>query len=332
MASVSAATAAAAAGLAAVAAWFATPGTVHAGRFAVGPVASPAAAGTLAWQSAATGIDRLPETVLAATTPAEVAVIDTGADVSASPLAAHPLETYNVLTRSTGVADTLGHGTFVASLAAVGNGPLLIVKAAGSDGSISTVAEAAAIRYAVDHGARVINLSFAGLGTSPAERAAIRYAAGRGTLLVAAAGNDGAAGDPVEYPAALLQPVGSKGHGGYGLVVGASTQDGQRAAFSNSGSWISIAAPGQGVLGALAGRPGAAPRNPIGIGSGTSYAAPQVAAAAALVWGVDPSLTARQVADLLKSTASGHGTWSAELGYGVLDVPAAVASAQALRQ
>jgi subtilisin family serine protease len=64
-------------------------------------------------------------------------------------------------------------------------------------------------------------------------------------------------------------------------------------------------------------------------GSGTSFAAPQVAGAAALVWAANPSLTARQVADILKTTASGHGAWSAELGYGVLDVGAAVALAAA---
>src|SRR5205085_12250305 len=99
----------------------------------------------------------------------------------------------------------------------------------------------------------------------------------------------------------------------------------------NSGSWISLAAPGDAVVGALAARPSATAASVFGIGSGTSYAAPQVAAAAALGWGIDPLLPARQVADILKASASGHGAWTADLGYGVLDVSAAVADVQALR-
>ena len=74
--------------------------------------------------------------------------------------------------------------------------------------------------------------------------------------------------------------------------------------------------------------PGA--RGLYGYASGTSFAAPEVAGAAALVWAANPSLTAREVAQILKETASGHGTWTPELGYGVIDVAAAVARAQAL--
>ena len=65
-----------------------------------------------------------------------------------------------------------------------------------------------------------------------------------------------------------------------------------------------------------------------GYGSGTSFAAPQVAGAAALVWAANPQLRAAQVASILEQTASGRGSWNAELGYGVLDVAAAVAKAQ----
>jgi subtilisin family serine protease len=288
--------------------------------------AAPAAAAqpASAWQTTATGLDELPAALLTAAALPEVAIIDTGADLTAAPLVSRRITTYDVRTRSTTVADTLGHGTFVASLAGMTNAPLLIVKAAAPDGSITAAAEATAIRYAVDHGARVINLSFAGTGTSSLERSAVRYAVAHGVLLVAAAGNEFTQGNPVEYPAALLQPVGSKGRAGMGLVVGASTKDGARAAFSNSGSWISLAAPGESVLVSLT---GTAPT----LGSGTSYAAPQVAAAAALVWGLDPALSARQVAKLLEQTASGHGTWTPDLGYGVIDLPAAAAAAEALR-
>ena len=119
----------------------------------------------------------------------------------------------------------------------------------------------------------------------------------------------------------------------------ASRRDGTRAAFSSTGSWISLAAPGEDVLGAVSGQssPAAYPRVALpgarglyGYASGTSFAAPEVAGAAALVWGVNPLLTARDVARILKETASGHGAWTPELGYGVIDVAAAVARAQGL--
>jgi subtilisin family serine protease len=66
-----------------------------------------------------------------------------------------------------------------------------------------------------------------------------------------------------------------------------------------------------------------------GYGSGTSFAAPQVAGAAALVWAANPALTAQQVAQILKETASGNGHWTSDLGFGIVDVAAAVARAQA---
>jgi subtilisin family serine protease len=90
-----------------------------------------------------------------------------------------------------------------------------------------------------------------------------------------------------------------------------------RAAFSNTGSWISLAAPGERVYGAVL-------HHGYGYGSGTSFATPQVAGAAALVWAARPSLTAEQVAQILEQTATDHGAWTPELGWGVIDVGAAV--------
>jgi len=300
----------------------------------------------LDWQSAATGTDRVPEQVLQGAVAIEVAVIDTGADISpADSAGGRRPAAFNVHTHSANVSDANGHGTFVASLAAglsgsADNVRLLVVKAAGADGIVSANNEASAIRYATDHGAKIINLSFAGSTTSASERRAVRYAADHGVLLIAAAGNAYGAGNPVEYPAALLQPPGSNGAAGIGLVVAASTREGSRASFSNTGSWISLAAPGEGVFGAVSehSSPIAYPRvsfpgssGLFGYASGTSFAAPQVARAAALVWGVNPRLTARGVAQILKDTASGRGVWTPELGFGVIDVPSALARATELR-
>lgn len=306
----------------------------------------------LEWEYQATQADAVPPSILSAAGALTIAVVDTGADLTAPDLAAKALTGFNVRTGTVDVRDQNGHGTFVASLAGGsgsngegiagfgGAAKLLIVKAGGGDGSFSDVDKAAGIVYAVDHGAQIINLSFGGPDTSATERNAVAYAARHGALLIAAAGNEAGNGNPVEYPAALLQPVDSNGVGGIGLAVGASTMRGDRAAFSSFGSFLSLVAPGVDVLGAL---PSVAPastlqtvrlpgsrRGRYGLASGTSFAAPQVSGAAALVWAANPSLSAEDVATILKETASGDGAWTPEAGYGVLDVAAAVARASGL--
>jgi Subtilase family len=227
-----------------------------------------------------------------------IAVIDTGANVRVPEIAAARPLTYDVRTRTRDVGDLNGHGTEVTRIIAreSGGARLIVIRAGSSSGAFSDANEAAAIRYAVDHGARIINLSLGGPRTSTAERSAIRYAIASGALVVAAAGDDYAARP--EYPAALL--------GSDGLAVGAVTRDGARAPFSNTGPWLSLAALGE---------------------RGTSFAAPLVAAAAARVWRVNPRLTARQVVGILQQTANGHGVRNDETGYGIVDVGAAVAQA-----
>jgi subtilisin family serine protease len=303
------------------------------------------------WQYAATRADQVPEAVKLAAAGITIAVIDTGADLAAPDLAAKAPRTYSVRTKRAAVRDLNGHGTFVASLAAgstsngdgvagsSGEARLMVIQAADRQGSFTDLDEAAAIVYAVDHGARIINLSLGGPTTSTVERRAVDYAVAHGALLVAAVGNSHRGGNPVEYPAALLQPVGSRGIGGRGLSVGASTRSGARAPFSNTGTHISLAAPGEAVFGAVSSSSSESryPRVALpgshkglyGYGNGTSYAAPQVSGAAALVWAANPALRADQVASILEQTASGHGKWNRELGYGILDVAAAVARAQA---
>jgi subtilisin family serine protease len=279
------------------------------------------------WQWRAAHMDAVPDQVLRAAAGVKIAVIDSGADL---------------LSRSERVRDPLGHGTFVASLAAgsVANGTgisgfggdaqLLVVQAIDADGYITDLDEAAAIVYAVRHGARIVNLSIGGTETSRVEQRAIRWAARRGVLVVAAAGNEHGDGNLPEYPAALLQPLGSNGRGGMGLAVGATSMDGSRAYFSNTGSYLSLAAPGFNVFAAesadadwpRAQLPWASP-GCYGWASGTSFASPEVAGAAALVWAANPRLTARQVAGVLKRSADGS-SWNRSLGWGRLDAAAAV--------
>ncbi|MGZ4334186.1 MAG: S8 family peptidase [Gaiellaceae bacterium] len=303
------------------------------------------------WQYRVTHGDAVPASVLRAASSLQIAVIDTGADLEAPDLAAKSPGAYNTRTGSADVRDANGHGTFVSSLAAGsvtnadgiagagGDVQLLVVKAGSASGSFTDMDEAAGIMYAVDHGAKIVNLSVGGPTTSVTEHRAIQYAVQHGALLVAAVGNEYADGNPVEYPAALLQPAGSNGVGGPGLAVTASGSTGLRAPFANTGSWVSLAAPGEDVFGAVSqdASPAVYPRSPLpgaqsglyGYASGTSFAAPQVSGAAALVWAANPSLTAQQVAQILKQTASGAGRWTPDLGFGVIDVAAAVARAQA---
>ena len=302
------------------------------------------------WQFAAVRANEIPPEVARAAAAFTIAVIDTGADLTAPDLSAKEPQTYSVRTRQADIPDTNGHGTFVAALAAGsstngdgiagvgGEAGLLIVQAGGPGGAFTDVDEAAAIVYAVDHGAKIVNLSLGGPTTSSIERRAVEYAASKGVLLVAAVGNGYLRGNAVEYPAALLQPVGSNGVGGRGLSVGASTPQGSRAPFSSTGSHVSLAAPGTGVFSAVssASSTSSYPRTALagslaglyGFSSGTSFASPQVAGAAAVVWAANPTLRADEVASVLEQTASGQGDWNPELGFGVLDVAAAVAKAR----
>jgi subtilisin family serine protease len=311
---------------------------------------APVPGGAFEWQYAAARENLVPASVSHAASAITIAVIDTGADVSAPDLAAKMPTTWSVRSSSTDVTDYYGHGTFVSSLATGsttnaegiagfgGDARLLAIQAAAPDGTISDVDESAAMVYAVDHGAKIINMSFGGPTSSPTEQSAIAYAAAHGVLLVAAAGNSGQSGDQPSYPAALLQPLGSNGQGGIGLAVAATNLTGARASFSNYGSYISLAAPGENVFGAISSTadPSYWPRQVLpgssagiyGFGSGTSYSSPEVAGAAALVWAANPDLGAAGVAGILKQSTSGHGGWNQDTGFGNLDVAAAVARAQ----
>jgi len=158
------------------------------------------------------------------------------------------------------------------------------------------------IRYAVDNGAQIINMSF-GKGFSPQKAwvdDAIRYAEEKGVLLVHAAGNDGANNDEVEnYPkdtyndgkeANNLITVGAIGNGRTGSKV---------AAFSNYGKKeVDVFAPGVQIYSTVPGG------NKYNSASGTSMASPVVAGVAALILSYYPDLSARQLKQIIEKTAS----------------------------
>jgi subtilisin family serine protease len=299
---------------------------------AVSAAASPLTA-VPGWSWAATREDLVPTWVRAAAARITIAIVDTGADTSVPALAGKAAETWDVTSDTPAAGDRVGHGTFVASIAGGsassvgfgGDAKLMIVRANRGGIDFSDADEAKAIVWAVDHGANIVNLSLGGPETSQVERDAIDYAISKGVLLVAAAGNLAQDGNPPTYPAALI--------GRAGLVVGAADATGRRASFSSTGSYVDVLAPGVDVVGALAvtapaglfeRAPGLGLRGAYGYGTGTSFAAPAVAGAAALVMAANPQLDAAGVAHVLEQTASGNGRWTRDLAYGDVDVAAAV--------
>lgn len=236
------------------------------------------------------------------------------------------------------IADDNGHGTFVAGVviaAADNSGPsgtgnvdvrILPVKVLDCTGEGRASQAAAGIRYAARAGARVIVVAFSGTLDSPALREAIADAQqSYGALIVAAAGNDGSA--EAQFPSAY---PGVLGVGGTGVVRGNGEVDYfQHAPFSNQSDAVSLLAPAVGIVGpvprmlcghrdwtCLAGEPYA-------YASGTSYATPLVAGAAALLFAYDSSLTPHGAIQLLIGTANPIEGSEA----GQVDITAALAGA-----
>jgi serine protease len=251
--------------------------------------------------------------------------------------------------------DEYGHGTHVASTIAetTNNGKgltglaygatVIPVKVLNRYGDGDELSIAKGLRYAADRGAQVINLSFEfGSSTTSASElpriaAAVRYARRKGALIVAASGN--VAFDRVSYPAALPGVV----------SVGAVTEHGCLAEYSNTGRGLDLVAPGGGKDTPLPDQPACRPNDPPGRSIlqlaftrkdrrfryptgyvGTSMAAPHVSATAALViasgvLGRHP--TAKAVEDRLEATARDLGTpgQDTQYGSGLIDAGAATA-------
>jgi serine protease len=105
-------------------------------------------------------------------------------------------------------------------------------------GGCTTADATAAIRFAADNGAQVINLSFGGPGASPAFLDALRYAVQRGAFVAMSAGNEFEEGNPTEYPAAYGPQIDGA------MTVGAVGPSRRRAFYSNTGPSVEIVAPG----------------------------------------------------------------------------------------
>ncbi len=256
-----------------------------------------------------------------------VAVLDSGIDSNHPDLVGRIIPGYDFVSDDPDPADDFGHGTAVAGIiAAAGNNGLgsagvafhakiLSVKVVDAVGYAAYSTLAQGIRYAVDHGARVINISIAGDAPSSALQDAINYAWSSNVVIVAAAGNNG--NETLMYPAACEHVV----------AVSATTADDSLAAFSSFGTNIALAAPGQGIF--TTSKDLSAPFT---VWSGTSLASPMVAAGAALVAAANPALDNSQIVALLEQTADdlGPAGFDPAFGFGRLNVARAVAVAAGL--
>ncbi len=161
---------------------------------------------------------------------------------------------------------------------------------------------AAAILYAVENGAHVINMSWGGPESAFLIHDAVRYAAASGLVLVSSAGNSGEFG--LSYPAAMDETI----------AVGATAPQDRIAGFSSRGVPLDLVAPGAGTLTTW---PGHAYRH----ASGTSFAAPHISGLAALILSRRPELTAEQVRSLLVASVIdlGPNGWDSSGGAGRID-------------
>ncbi|MEZ0076736.1 S8 family serine peptidase [Planotetraspora sp. GP83] len=271
-----------------------------------------------------------------------VAVLDSGVDPEHHDLAGSVIigKDFTAGANPDDVEPVRLHGTYMASLiAGHGHGP------GGGDGVIGVAPEARVlsvrviledeepgfrtfnsdprfegvvakgIRYAVDHGAEVINLSISKDLPTEAEREAIRYAISKGVVLVAAAGNDGAGKRtaPYSYPASIPGVI----------SVAAVTPALRRASFSNRNSSVLVAAPGVDIL-------GAGPGDEYWVGRGTSQATALVSGVAALIKSRHPGMSPALVAQALTSSPAQKSPYNTGTGFGVVNAYRALSMAAVL--
>ncbi|MEO0009848.1 MAG: S8 family peptidase [candidate division WOR-3 bacterium] len=190
---------------------------------------------------------------------------------------------------------------------------LLAVRVLNDSGSGNLSDVARGIRWAVDNGARIINMSLGGDAASTVLIEACQYAASRGVLLIAASGNDGRS--TITYPARLSECV----------AVGATNENSELAWFSNYGPEQELVAPGTSIFSTTLGGSYAE-------ASGTSMAAPEVSGVAALLLALDPGLSANDARSILAVSAIDMGSAGRDsrFGYGLVNAWRAVQLTQTL--
>jgi len=248
----------------------------------------------------------------------KVAIIDTGIDIFHEEFSGRiSALSYNSVSEKVGldhVKDDFGHGTMVAGVIAAtkdnGKGiagiaqniELLVIKANNPNlGTFSDTSIIEGIYYAVDNGAKIINLSLGGSSRNQVMIEALKYAESNEVLVIAASGNDGTLG--VKYPAAYEQT----------LAVSAIDQTQTITNFSNYGEQIDLSAPGSQII-------TTANNNGYVTSSGTSFAAPQVSGVAALIYSHFGNISLDEVKTRLFLTSIDLGSIGKDdyYGYGMV--------------
>jgi thermitase len=258
-----------------------------------------------------------------------VAMIDTGLNINHQDIAGRVVPGYDFINNTATIIDCYGHGTAVAGriaattnnglgIASLGsNVKIMSIRDADCSGIFFTFRLAQALNFAASKpGVKVINISQGLSGPyadQPVVKDAIDYVTSKGILVVAAAGNDGCC-NRIFYPAAYPNVI----------AVGATTSSGGAWSGSSTGPQLDVVAPGAGVYTTkMSGGYGSA--------SGTSFASPQVAALAALIFSVNPNLTSQQVTNIILGTVDDLGTPGKDdqYGYGRINARKALIWAQA---
>ncbi len=206
-----------------------------------------------------------------------------------------------------------GHGTEIAGIiAAVRNNhigisgiapkvKIMVLRAGTASGYLEEDDVIRALFYALNNGARIVNMSFGDTNVSTLFHDVLHYLWQKGLVLISAAGNSGS--NQVFYPAGFSETI----------AVGASDQNGRLAGFSNFGPVLDVLAPGSEIL-------STAPQNHYAVVNGTSFGAPIVSAEAALLLAHWPQLNNEQIRTIIKGSASGHTVGNHQIGSGVVNV------------
>ncbi len=250
-----------------------------------------------------------------------VAVVDTGIDRNHEDLASQLTAfDWDFVNNDEDAADDNGHGTHVAGIigAATNNhtgvagvnwsADLMALKVGDAQGHLTDTAILAGTQAAVDHGAKILNMSFGSTNRSETQARAIDYAWSRDRLVMAAAGNNNST--TRFYPAAFdrTETFDKHMYNTELVAIGAIDNQGKRASFSNHGPWVDMSAPGVCILSAAAaGTTLAASSCPANSPhylylNGTSMATPVVSGVASLVWSREKNLTAGQLKARLMNT------------------------------
>ncbi len=238
---------------------------------------------------------------------------------------------WNFLNENHDFTDIRGHGTFVAGIIAAkyNNGEgiaginpgavIMPIKVADEEGVTNSLSIYRGINYAVNHGAKVINVSLGSRSISKLEQQAIERANAMGALVVVASGNNN--NNLMEFG-----PASSK----YSLAVGQIDFSGVRSTVSNWGPNLSLVAPGEQIY-SLCSKDNkhvlpSIRKTGYYKQDGTSFSTPMVTATASLLWAKNPNLTNQQVADIILATATDMDEkgWDGMTGYGLLNAASAL--------